>query len=117
MKKRSYIAVLRPAIEGGFNVFIPALPGCCTQGNTLQDAVLRAEEAIRRFLEAKLAHGEALPEQEEPSVQISMLINVEEPVPKLDPMAARKMAEEIRAQFGNRKFPDSTETIRRHRDG
>jgi len=35
--------ILEPAEEGGFNVTVPALDGCFTQGDT-------EEEALRKFL-------------------------------------------------------------------
>lgn len=31
MKTRTYTIVLEPAEEGGYNVWVPALPGCVTQ--------------------------------------------------------------------------------------
>lgn len=43
--------VLEPAEEGGFNVAVPALDGCFTQGDTEQDAVENAREAIAAYLE------------------------------------------------------------------
>ena len=38
--------LLNPAEEGGFNVSVPALDGCFTQGDTEEEAVRNAEEAI-----------------------------------------------------------------------
>jgi antitoxin HicB len=43
--------VLEPAEEGGFNVIVPALDGCFTQGETEEEAVENAREAIRCYLE------------------------------------------------------------------
>ncbi len=43
--------VLEPAEEGGFNVVVPALDGCFTQGETEEEAVENAKEAIRCYLE------------------------------------------------------------------
>lgn len=43
--------VLEPAKEGGFNVSIPALDGCYTQGETEDEALRNAEEAILCYLE------------------------------------------------------------------
>ena len=42
--------VLEPAEEGGFNVRVPALDGCFTQGNTEEDALANAREAILCYL-------------------------------------------------------------------
>lgn len=43
--------LLEPAEEGGFNVTVPALDGCFTQGETEEEALNNAKEAIRCFLE------------------------------------------------------------------
>jgi antitoxin HicB len=45
-----YIA-LEPAEEGGFNVSVPALDGCFTQGETEEEAIRNAKEAILCYLE------------------------------------------------------------------
>jgi predicted RNase H-like HicB family nuclease len=43
--------ILEPAEEGGFNVIVPALDGCFTQGETTEEALKNAKEAIRCYLE------------------------------------------------------------------
>lgn len=43
--------VLDPAEEGGFNVSIPALDGCFTQGESEEEALKNAKEAILCYLE------------------------------------------------------------------
>ena len=45
--------ILEPAEEGGFNVTVPALDGCFTQGNTEKEALENAREAILCFLEGQ----------------------------------------------------------------
>lgn len=49
--------------EGGYVAFVPALPGCHTQGDTLEEAELNASEAISLYLESLTADGEPLPEE------------------------------------------------------
>jgi predicted RNase H-like HicB family nuclease len=46
-----FIVVLDPAEEGGFNVSVPALNGCFTQGENEEDAMENAKEAILCYLE------------------------------------------------------------------
>jgi len=46
-----FIVVLEPAEEGGFNVSVPGLDGCFTQGETEEDALENAKEAITCYLE------------------------------------------------------------------
>ena len=43
--------VLEEAEEGGFNVMVPALEGCFTQGDTEEEALSNAKEAILCYLE------------------------------------------------------------------
>ncbi|TRZ88373.1 MAG: type II toxin-antitoxin system HicB family antitoxin [Methanosarcinales archaeon] len=43
--------VLEPAEEGGFNVSVPSLEGCFTQGETEEEALENAREAIICYLE------------------------------------------------------------------
>jgi len=46
-----FIVVLDPAEEGGFNVSVPALNGCFTQGESEEDTMKNAKEAILCYLE------------------------------------------------------------------
>ena len=43
--------VLEPSDEGGFTVYIPSLPGCISEGNTMEEALKNIEEAIELYLE------------------------------------------------------------------
>jgi len=52
--------------EGGYTVTVPALPGCITQGETVEQCIERAREAIEGFIESLKADGEAIPEEMEP---------------------------------------------------
>ena len=43
--------VLQPSDEGGFTALVPALPGCISEGDTREEALVNIEEAIRLYLE------------------------------------------------------------------
>jgi len=43
--------VLEPSDEGGFTVFVPALPGCISEGDTRDEALRNIREAIELYLE------------------------------------------------------------------
>jgi len=43
--------ILEKADEGGYNVKVPALDGCFTQGDTEEEAMDNAREAIICYLE------------------------------------------------------------------
>ena len=60
---RSYSIVLMPEEAGGFSVSVPALPGCFTQGETVEECRQRAVEAIAVYIEGLEADGEAVPEE------------------------------------------------------
>ena len=49
-----FIVVLEPAEKGGFNVSVPALDGCFTQGESEEEALRNAKEAILCYLEGKV---------------------------------------------------------------
>jgi len=43
--------VLEPSDEGGYTVFVPALPGCISEGETKEEALRNIREAIELYLE------------------------------------------------------------------
>ena len=43
--------VLEESNEGGYTVYVPALPGCISEGNTKEEAVDNIKEAIGLYLE------------------------------------------------------------------
>ncbi len=51
--------------DGGFVAIVPALPGCHTQGETLEETEQNVREAIELYLSSLAAHGEPLPEEEQ----------------------------------------------------
>lgn len=61
MVQREYEIVLVPELEGGFSVFVPELPGVATQGETVQEAIAMAKEAIELYLEVMEEDGLSIP--------------------------------------------------------
>ena len=59
MTQRTYRILLIPEEVGGFSVSVPALPGCFTQGETIEEAVEMAREAISLYAESMGKSGEA----------------------------------------------------------
>jgi len=43
--------VLEQQDEGGYTVYVPALPGCVSQGDTREDTLANIKEAIELYLE------------------------------------------------------------------
>lgn len=62
---RTYSIVVDPDPEGGYTVTVPALPGCITQGETVDECLANAKEAIALYLEDLEASGEPIPEETE----------------------------------------------------
>jgi predicted RNase H-like HicB family nuclease len=57
-----YTVVLDPdPDEGGYTVTVPALPGCFTQGETLEEAIANAREAIAAHVGGYAKEGEPIP--------------------------------------------------------
>lgn len=44
-------AVFEPSDEGGYTVYVPSLPGCISEGDTLEEAQANIREAIELFME------------------------------------------------------------------
>lgn len=43
--------ILEPSDEGGFTAYIPSLPGCISEGDTLEEALKNIVEAVELYLE------------------------------------------------------------------
>jgi len=56
----TYKIHLHKAPEGGFTVTVPVLPGCITEGDTLDEAISNAREAIELYIEELQERGEPL---------------------------------------------------------
>lgn len=59
----SFSVIYEAASEGGYVVYVPVLPGCHTQGETLEEAERNIREAISVYLESLLSHKERLPQE------------------------------------------------------
>ena len=60
--KLPYTIELVPSYEGGFAVRIVELPGCVSQGETLEEAYRMIEDAKRCWIELALEEGRKIPE-------------------------------------------------------
>ncbi len=64
MRALNYRVLLRKEPEGGYTVIVPSLPGCITYGDTIEDAIEMAREAIELYIESLKEHGEKIPTEE-----------------------------------------------------
>ncbi len=75
-----YTIVIYPD-DGRYSVAVPALPGCFTWGDTYQDALAMAHDAVRGHLETLMAEGEPVPSDVTPqTVTIEVEVAEQPPV-------------------------------------
>ena len=60
-----FTVVIEPD-EGAFHAYVPALPGCHTFGDTIDEALVHIQEAIILYLEVLLEDGSPIPVEREP---------------------------------------------------
>ena len=60
-----YSVVVHEAEEGGYWVEVPALPGCYSQGESVEETLANAREAIELFLEALQEDGAPIPRDQD----------------------------------------------------
>lgn len=65
----SFSIVLEPQEGGGFTVLVPALPEVVTEGDTEQEALANAEEAIRAILAYRRDQGMTIPADARPEIR------------------------------------------------
>jgi antitoxin HicB len=58
----TYKIHLHKETEGGYTVTVPALPGCITYGENVDDAIAMAKEAIELYIEDLQERGEVVPD-------------------------------------------------------
>ena len=47
--------------DGSYSVIVPALPGCYSAGDTLEEAIEMAKESIEAYIESLAARGLEIP--------------------------------------------------------
>ncbi|HBL18817.1 MAG TPA: hypothetical protein DD417_19170 [Elusimicrobia bacterium] len=60
-RSEKFTVVFERAEEGGYIARVPALPGCMTQGDTLEETELMVKDAIRAYCVSLRKHGERSP--------------------------------------------------------
>ena len=73
----TYTVHLEPAEEGGFVVTVPALPGCMTQGETYDEALEMARDAIQGWIETLDQLGLPVPLEPQPAGPFGAPIQVQ----------------------------------------
>ena len=60
--KHYYPAIFEPNKNGGFNVTVPDIRGCSTQGNDVEECIWKAQEAIGCKLEGVAEENYPVPQ-------------------------------------------------------
>lgn len=62
MSVYDFKVILEPDPKGGYVVSCPSLPGCYSQGETVEESLVNIKEAIELVLEDLRARGEEIPD-------------------------------------------------------
>lgn len=74
-----FTVILTPDREdGGYVAECPVIPGCVSEGNTLEEALGNIKEAVEGCLESLAERGEALPED---GLVVVATVDAEVPTP------------------------------------
>lgn len=61
MDTKRYDVVFEPQDGGHYTVYVPDLPGCVSEGETLEEAAAMIQEAMALYLESRRERGWPLP--------------------------------------------------------
>ena len=67
-RSRKFKVVLEQESDGGYSVHVPALPGCASQGDTLEEALKNIHEAIELYVWSLKDDGLPIPEEDHPII-------------------------------------------------
>ena len=69
---KEYMVIIHPDETGGYWTEVPALPGCGSQGDSVEEAIEMTKDAIEGALEALRAHGKPIPEDKDVIVKVTV---------------------------------------------
>ncbi len=73
MTSLQYSVILLPNDpEPGYTATVPALPGCISCGDTLEEALENIKDAIALYVRDSLNHGEAVPDDRGVVVKVTV---------------------------------------------
>lgn len=77
-KVLKYTIIFEPAIEGGYVVSVPALPGCVSEGDTFEEAVEMIKDAMKGYLAVLKKEKLDIPQETEDVVVTK--VSIPEPI-------------------------------------
>ena len=79
MSTYTYTVSLEPVHEGGYVVRVPALPAIITEGDTYEEALEMARDAIQLYVETLIAEGKSVPQEPDLSHAVTTYIRIQTP--------------------------------------
>ena len=61
---RHFTVILEKEEDGGYHVFCPVLPGCQTQGESIDEGLENIREAIQLYIDSLVEDGLPVPEED-----------------------------------------------------
>ncbi|MFN8343606.1 MAG: type II toxin-antitoxin system HicB family antitoxin [Spirosomataceae bacterium] len=77
MKTLNYRIILIPEEEGGYTAKVPAIRGCITYGETVEEAIAMAKDAIEGCLEVLIEEGQPLPQDDSNTLEYQLTLTTE----------------------------------------
>ena len=77
MKVLNYRVILIPEPDGGYTVKVPAIRGCITYGDTVEEALEMAKDAIEGCIEVLVEAGEPIPQDDSNTLEYSLRLETE----------------------------------------
>ena len=77
MKTLQYRLILTPEPEGGYTVKIPAIRGCITYSETIDEAIFMAKDAIDGCLEVLAEESQPIPADDSSTQEYSLSLTTE----------------------------------------
>ncbi len=56
--------IIHDAEEGGYWAEVPSLPGCVSEGETIEEVVANIKEAMALYIDGLIEDGQPVPEDE-----------------------------------------------------
>ena len=60
-----------------YNVRVPALPGCFSYGDSIEDALANVRDAIAGYIASVLADGEQVPAETHPTIATTIVVTTD----------------------------------------
>lgn len=70
--KRFTLLLIRDPEPASYTVEVPTLPGCLTEGDTIDEAIANAREAIAAWIKSAELDGEEVPEEGSPPQAVTI---------------------------------------------